>query len=137
MTGNRQGIEGDLRARLSTLWIVVLFTMLYADVLSFLDAEFLRGLMAGHAGGVPVTSALLVGSAVMVEIPIVMVMSSRVLKPAVMRRVTLVAAPLTAAFVIGGGSVKPHYLVLAAVELVCLAVIVRLAWRMATSPTLT
>ncbi|GLX97180.1 DUF6326 family protein [Herbidospora sp. NBRC 101105] len=126
-----------MRARLSTLWIVVLFTMLYADVLSFLDAEFLRGLMAGHAGGVPVTSALLVGSAVMVEIPIVMVVSSRVLKPAVMRRVTLVAAPLTAAFVIGGGSVKPHYLVLAAVELVCLAVIVRLAWRMETSPAVT
>jgi hypothetical protein len=94
----------DVRARLSTLWIVVMFTMLYADVLSFLNAGFLQGLMAGHAEGVPVTPLLLVGSAVMVEIPIVMVVLSRVLKPAVTRRVTLVAVPLTAAFIIGGGS---------------------------------
>ncbi|MEU4411006.1 DUF6326 family protein [Streptosporangium sp. NPDC023963] len=124
----------DVRARLSTLWIVVMFTMLYADVLSFLNAGFLRGLMAGHAEGVPVTPLLLVGSAVMVEIPIVMVVLSRVLRPAVTRRVTLVAAPLTAAFIIGGGSAKPHYLVLATVEVVCLAVILRQAWRMDTSP---
>nr|WP_062339185.1 DUF6326 family protein [Herbidospora sakaeratensis] len=124
----------DVRARLSTLWIVVLFTMIYADVLSFLDGEFLRGLMAGHAGGVPVTPLLLVGSAVMVEIPIVMVVLSRVSRPAMMRRVTLVAAPLTAAFIIGGGSAKPHYLLLAAVELVCLAVILRQVWRLETAP---
>ncbi|WP_062437201.1 DUF6326 family protein [Herbidospora daliensis] len=122
--------DDQMRARLSTLWIVVLLTMIYADVLSFLDGEFLRGLLAGHAGGVPVTSLLLVGSAVMVEIPIVMVVLSRVLKPVVMRRVTLVAAPLTAVFIVGGGSLKPHYLVLGAVELVCLAVIVRQVWRM-------
>ncbi|MER5650600.1 DUF6326 family protein [Streptosporangium sp. NPDC002524] len=125
----------DVRARLSTLWTVVIFTMLYADVLSFLDAGFLRGLMAGHAEGVTVTPLLLVGSAIMVEIPIAMVVLSRVLKPAATRRVTLVAAPLTAAFVIGGGSAKPHYLLLAAVEVLCLAAILRQAWRMDTSPT--
>jgi hypothetical protein len=119
----------DIRGRLSTLWIVVLFNMLYADILSFLRPEFLRELMTGYAEGIRVTQPLLVGSAVMVEIPILMVLLTRILEPAVNRRVNFVAIPLTAAFIIGGGSTSPHYLFVAAVELVLLAVILRYVWR--------
>jgi hypothetical protein len=119
----------DIRGRLSTLWIVVLFNMLYADILSFLRPEMLRGLMTGYAEGIRVTQPLLVGSAVMVEVPILMVLLARVLKPAVNRRANLVAVPLTAAFIIGGGSTSPHYLFVATVELVLLAVILRYVWR--------
>ncbi|GAA3835383.1 hypothetical protein GCM10022226_66180 [Sphaerisporangium flaviroseum] len=129
----------DVRGKLSTLWIVVLFNMIYADILGFLNPEFLRGLMTGYAEGVRVTQQLLVASAVMVEVPILMVVLSRTLKPTVNRWVNFVAIALTAAFVIGGGSTSPHYLVLAAMELVCLALILRLAWRWReeTPPTTT
>jgi len=65
----------------------------------------------------------------MVEIPILMVLLSRTLPPGMNRRINFVAAPLTAAFVIGGGSTRPHYLVLAAVELVLLGLIGWQAWR--------
>jgi hypothetical protein len=51
----------DIRGKLSTLWIVVMFNMLYADVLSFLNPELLRGLMTGYAEGIRVTQQLLVG----------------------------------------------------------------------------
>jgi hypothetical protein len=119
----------DVRSRLSTLWIVVLFNMVYADILSFLKPELLRELMTGHAGGIRVTQQLLVGSAVMVEIPILMVLLARIMKPSVNRRANFVAVPLTAAFVIGGGSTSPHYLFLAAIELVCLGLILRHVWR--------
>jgi hypothetical protein len=118
----------DIRARISTLWIVVLFTMLYADVLSFLNPEFLRELMTGYAEGVRVTQPLLVASAIMVEIPILMVLLSRLLKPRVNKRANLVAIALTAAFIVVGGSTNPHYLFLATVELICLAVILRQVW---------
>jgi hypothetical protein len=57
-----------------------------------------------------------------------MVWLSRILKPAVNRRVHFVAVALTAAFIIGGGSTSPHYLFLATVELVFLALILRHAW---------
>jgi hypothetical protein len=127
----------DMRERLSTLWVVVMLNMLAADVLSFLNPELLRGLLTGYAEGIRVTQRLLVGSAVMIEIPILMVLLSRVLKPTVNRRANFVATPLTAAFIVVGGSARPHYLFLAAVELVCLALILRLAWRwpVETSPT--
>ncbi len=127
----------DIRERLSTLWIIVMLNMLSADILGFLSSEFLRGLMTGHAEGIRVTQPLLVGSAVMLEIPISMVLLSRVLNPAVNRRANFVAVPLTAVFIIGGGSARPHYLFLAAMELVFLALILRHAWRwhVETSPT--
>ncbi|GIH22854.1 hypothetical protein Aph01nite_11640 [Acrocarpospora phusangensis] len=119
----------DVRARLATLWIVVLLNMIYADVLSFLNAEFLRGLLTGYAEGIRITQPLLVASAVMLEIPIMMVLLSRVLNRTANRRANLVASPLTAAFIVGAGSTSPHYLFLAAVELVCLSLILRYAWQ--------
>lgn len=128
---------GDIREKLSTLWIVVMLNMIYADILSFLNPEFLRGLMTGYAEGVRVTQQLLVGAAVMVEIPILMVLLSRILKPAVNRWVNLVAVALTTAFIIVGGSAKPHYLFLATIELACLAIILRHAWRWRVETPLT
>jgi len=127
----------DIREQLSILWIVVMLNMLYADVLSFLNPEVLRGLMAGYAEGVRVTQQLLVGSAVMVEIPILMVPLSRILRPTVNRWANLVAIALTTAFIIVGGSARPHYLFLGAIELVCLALILRLVlrWRVETPLT--
>jgi hypothetical protein len=132
--GSLIAMTRDLRVRLSTLWIVILLNMIYADILSFLNADFLQGLLTGHAENVRITQTLLVASAVVVEIPILMVLLSRVLPPAPNRWVNLVAVPLTAAFVIGGGSTRPHYLVLAGVELVCLGLIAGQAWRWRVEP---
>jgi len=128
----------DTPRTLSTLWIVIMFNMVYADILSFLNPEFLRGLMTGYAEGIRVTQQLLVGAAVMAEIPILMVLLARIMKPTVNRWANLVAIPLTAAFIIGGGSASPHYLFLAAIELACLALILRHVWRwrVDTSPTM-
>ena len=128
----------DIRGRLSTLWIVIMFNMVYADILSFLNPEFLRALMTGYADGIRVTQQLVVGAAVMAEIPILMVLLARIMEPTVNRWANLVAIPLTAAFIIVGGSTSPHYLFLAAIELVCLALILRHVWRwpVDTSPAM-
>jgi hypothetical protein len=127
----------DIREKLSTLWIIVLFNMIFADILGFLNPELLRGLMTGYAEGTRITPQLLVGSAVMVEIPILMVLLSRTLKPTMNRWANFVAIPLTTAFIIVGGSASPHYLFLAAMELTCLALILRhtLRWSVETPLT--
>jgi hypothetical protein len=65
----------------------------------------------------------------MVEIPILMVLLARIMKPTVNRWANFAAVPLTAAFIIGGGSTSPHYLFLAAIEFMCLALILRHVWR--------
>jgi len=127
----------DIRGRLSVLWVVIMLNMIYADILSFLKPELLRDLMTGYAEGIRVTQQLLVGAAIMGEIPILMVLLTRIMKPTVNRWANFVAVPLTAAFIIGGGSASPDYLFLAAIELTCLALILRHAWlwRVSTSPT--
>jgi hypothetical protein len=127
----------DIRGRLSALWIVIMLNMIYADILSFLKPEVLRELMTGYAEGIRVTQQLLVGAAVMGEIPILMVLLAQIMRPTVNRWANFAAVPLTAAFIIAGGSTSPHYLFLAAIELTCLALILRHVWRwrVNTSPT--
>ena len=117
----------DERGRLSILWVFVMFNMLAADVISFLDGAVLAQLMTGYAGEVRITSTFQLAAAIMIEIPIAMIVVSRFLSPRWLRIVTPVAALATAIFVIGGGSTSPHYIFFAAAEVGALAVITWLA----------
>src|SRR5262245_2617578 len=120
----------DGRSRLSLLWVFVMFNMLAADVISFLGGALLAQLLGGYAGGVRITSEFQLAAAGMIEIPIAMIILSRVLPVRWNRFVNPVAALVTAAFVVGGGSASPHYLFFAAAELVALATIAWLAWSL-------
>ena len=120
----------DLRTRLSTLWVVVLFNMVYADILTFIKPGALQTLWAGQAG-VHITQGVLVGFAILLEVPIAMIFVSRILKPGPNRWANTVAVVITTAFVIGGGSVDLHhlyYVFFAAVEVACMALIVWSVW---------
>ena len=68
----------DVKAKLSTLWIVVMLNMIMADVLSLYVPETMED-MAKFAGDTPITQ-LMLGAAIMMEIPIAMIFLSRVLK---------------------------------------------------------
>ena len=117
----------ERKARLSTLWIVVMFALLTADVLS----SYIPGAneeVAKFAGETPIPLLMLV-AAVLNAIPIVMIYLSRVLPPRVNRWANIVAAVLTIVYVLGAGSGYPHYLFLAAVEVVSLGLIIWYAWR--------
>jgi Family of unknown function (DUF6326) len=118
----------DDRGKLSALWVFVMFNMLAADVISFLDGAFLAQLMTGYAGEIRITSTFQLAAAIMIEIPIAMIVLSRVLSSRWNRMVNPVAALVTAAFIVGGGSTSPHYLFFAAAELAALGAIARLAW---------
>lgn len=113
--------------KLSTLWVVVMFNMVFADILTFIKPGALQGLWAGQAG-VQITDGLLLVFAVLLEIPIAMIFVSRVLRPEANRWANTAAAVITTLFVVGGGSSDLHYLFFAAVEIACMALIVRSAW---------
>jgi hypothetical protein len=115
------------RGRLSALWVFVMFNMLAADVISFLDSALLAQLMTGYAGEVRITSTFQLAAAIMIEIPIAMIVVSRFLPTRWLRVVTPVAALLTAVFIIGGGSTSPHYIFFAAAQIVALGVLTWLA----------
>jgi Sec-independent protein secretion pathway component TatC len=118
--------------KLSTLWIVVMFNMVFADILSFIKPGALQALWAGQAG-VQITQGLLLVFAVLLEIPIAMIFLSRILKPEANRWANTAAAVITTLFVVGGGSMDPHYVFFASVEVACMALIVWSVWSRRSS----
>jgi len=129
----RDDVMNDMGTRISTLWVVVMFNMVFADILGFITPGELQALWAGETG-VTITPMLLLVFAMLIEIPIAMIFASRVLKPRANRWANTVAAVITAAFVLGGGSLNlPHYVFFAAVEVGCMALIVWSVWARRSS----
>src|SRR3954466_5973269 len=74
------GITMDMRSKLSILWLFATLNYLYCDVAGLMDRELLTGYLAGNVGGLEISQGFLLGAGILVEIPIAMVLLSRVLK---------------------------------------------------------
>jgi hypothetical protein len=122
----------DVETRVSTLWIVIMLNMIFADILGMMMPGVLTAMSTGQVG-VPVTQGLVLGFAMLLEIPIAMIFLSRILKPAANRWANTVAAVTTTAFVVGGGSPYLHYYFFAAVQVACMALIVWSVWSRRSS----
>jgi galactitol-specific phosphotransferase system IIC component len=118
-----------MKVRLSTLWIFVMLNILSADILTFLNSEYLKELMTGYADGIHITQEFLLLAAIFLEIPIAMIFLSRVLGYKVNRWANIIAAPITIAYVIAGGTTDLHYIFFATIEIVCMLLIVWYAWK--------
>jgi hypothetical protein len=118
----------DTKVLLSTLWIVVMINMLKADILSLYipgSAEELAKTSASAGASIP---QLMLGGAIMMEISIVMIILSRVLKYGVNRWGNIITSLITIAFVVGGAASYPHYIFIATVEVIFLLLIIWNAW---------
>jgi len=80
MNTNTENSGTDLKVRLSTLWLFATLNYLYCDVVTVMDPQKLKQFIAGTVGGMGITPGFLLGAGVLVEIPIAMVLLSRVLK---------------------------------------------------------
>jgi len=126
----------DMGTRISTLWIVVMLNMAFADIVGFIQPGALEG-VAGP-GGVQITQTLLLVFALFIEIPLAMIFVSRILKRGANRWVNTAAAVVTSVFVVGGGSMElPFYAFFAAVEVACMAMIVWSVWSRRSSEAAT
>src|SRR3989304_3612950 len=103
MNTNEKPAKLDVRSKLSTLWILVMFNMVFADVVGFMNPGALEEIMKGQTG-FEITQALLVAFAVLLEIPIAMIFLSRVLNRRPSQLANTAVVVLTILFVIGGGS---------------------------------
>lgn len=123
--------------RVSTLWIVIMFNMAFADILGFIDPTTLseiatagtEGVAFGNIENVVITPLLLLVAAVFIQIAIVMIYLSKALPKKANRIANTIAALLTSVFILGGGSLSPHYIFFASIEILCLGYIVLLVWR--------
>ncbi|MCF4099473.1 DUF6326 family protein [Maritalea mediterranea] len=114
--------------KISTLWIVVMFNMAFADILSFISPGFLAQVSAGVIEGVEITPMFILLAAVLIEIAIVMIFLSRALSRKANRIANFGAVAITILFVVGGGSLKPHYIFFGSIEVLAMLYIAYLAW---------
>ena len=117
----------DMKVRLSTLWILVMFNMVFADIFSIIVELVNRNTLA-IPGDVKTVMAI---AAVVTNIPVLMIYFSRTFPYKKNRPVNIIAALLTIVYVIGGGDPAPHYIILALVEtaLLIAVIVYALKWK--------
>jgi hypothetical protein len=71
----------ETRIKLSALWVCLMLTYLLGDVLRIFSGDF----VAGEVSGMQISQGLMLGMAILMAIPIVMVFLSLILKYAVNR----------------------------------------------------
>jgi hypothetical protein len=113
---------------LSTLWIVLVLDYLYCDVLGLHEPAYLAGILAGELNGITFTPAFSVAAGLLMQVPIVMVLLSRVLGRRVGRWVNIGAASFMALVqtaTIFVGTTTPLYLLYSIIEIaLCVAILV-------------
>jgi hypothetical protein len=114
----------DTRVRLSTLWVFMLFNFLYADVMALFDPGLSN----------PMTQASLLAASVLMEIPMAMVLLSRILRYRPNRWANVIAGAFMAVVQVATLFVATptlYYVFFYAIEIPCLLFIVWTAWRWA------
>jgi hypothetical protein len=81
----------DVQIKLSALWVALMLTYLLGDVLRIFSGDFKAGEM-GHKGGMVLTQNMLLGIAILMVIPIVMVFLSLTLNYPVNRWANIAVA---------------------------------------------
>ena len=125
------GIQ-DMKGVLSTLWIYLAVNYIYCDHLGLMEPEVFQGLATGHIGSTQVNQDFLLAAAVMMQIPFMMIVLSKVLKYGANRWTNIIAGAIMIAIQVGtmGMGTAPSlvYLFYSAIEITCNLVIIWLAW---------
>jgi hypothetical protein len=123
----------DRRIILSTLWIFVTVNYIYCDVIGIMDPGIFQGLMTGHAAGsLQITQEFLLGAAILMEIPLAMIVLSRILEYRVDRFANIIAGTIMTAVQFGSlfvGTPTPYYIFYSTIEMTCTLIIVWYAWK--------
>ena len=118
---------------LSILWIFATLNYLYCDVLTLMDSTQLKQILTGIVGNIKMTDGFLLGSGILMEIPIGMVLLSRVLKYRSNRITNIIAGSIMtlvqiSSLFVGTGPIK-YYVFFSIIEIACTAFIVILSIR--------
>lgn len=129
MNANSKLIEvQDRKVILSSLWVFVMFSIAYADIIGFLEPGTLEKIINGNVGFV-LTPAIILMISLFQAIPIAMILVSRWFRRDVNRWLNIAASVLTLLYVLGGGNWEStSYVVFASLEVAALLGILWLAW---------
>jgi len=124
MNTNKKTTGMDMKAKLSTLWIFVLFNVVFRDIHELFRPGLLEEMMTGTVNGVQMTEGLLLVAAIPMEILIAMVLLSGVLKYRVNRWANIGVGALAIAFVIANGAKDLDDMFFATIEVVAMSLII-------------
>ena len=82
----------DVKIKLSALWIARMLTVFLGDVIRFFEPGIIEGIIAGDINGMQMTHEMLLGMAILMEIPIIMVVLSLILSDKVNRLANIIVA---------------------------------------------
>ena len=132
-TTTSSAVRRDPRVVLQSVWIFTMLNYLYCDVLGFMVAEDLQGFLDGNVGGLEITPMFLLGAGMLMEIPIAMVLVSRLAPHKVARIASIAAGAFMALVQVGsvgiGSDLTVHYAFFSVVEIAATVFIVRFAWK--------
>ncbi len=118
----------DRSILISTTWAFILFNMIYADIIGMLRPGYLE-LLDTMSKTLSVSTVMVFS--VLLEIPIALVLLSRVLRRGPNRIVNFIGVPITIPFVIFGGlgGAPLSYFFFAGIEIIAMLMILYLAIR--------
>jgi len=122
----------NIKLKLSALWVTIMFCFIYADILGFYDKDSIDEIMKGNMGFLgPVTQGLMLGSAVLMSIPGIMVFISISLKPKVNRLLNIIFAALFGVITLITIVISYwyYYVFFGIVEISLIALIIKYAWK--------
>jgi hypothetical protein len=125
---NDKATAEDIKARLSILWIFVMFNYLYCDVVALMDPGLLKQFMTGDVGGMQINQGFLLSAAILMEIPISMVLLSQILKYGANRWANMIAGAIMTVVQFSslffGSWPTIYYIFFSIIEIACTSLIV-------------
>jgi len=125
MNTNKKSTEMiDRKVLLSSLWLFVMLTYTYGDVVTLMDPV--------KHGSIQLTEGFLLGGSIYMMIPITMVLLSRILKYRASRWASIIAGTImtiTLTLTLFVAVPTTYYAFFTAIEIACTAVIVWYAWK--------
>ena len=122
----------NVKIKISALWVAVMFLYLYADVKTFYKSGILEQIIAGEVAGMQITQMFLLGSAILMAIPSVMIFLSLTLNDKVNRWVNIILGIIYTGVIIMTllmPGTWAYYIFYGIVEVVLTALIVWHAWK--------
>ncbi|MEM6437158.1 MAG: DUF6326 family protein [Cyanobacteria bacterium P01_D01_bin.115] len=125
----RQMLTIETKAKLSALWMVFLCNIIFRDIHEFVEPGFIEEVMTGTLNGNPIEPHMLLLGGVMLEVPIAMVLLSRLLPYSANRWANIIVAALFIPLIGFYGTTDLDDAFHLIVEIAALSFVVWSAWR--------
>jgi hypothetical protein len=132
-------IEINVKIKLALFWVALMFFYIYNDLLSMFKPGTVEELVGGSLEGIVFTQEILIGAALLMALPSIMIFLSLTLKAKMNRMVNIIVGIFHIVVLIStlfvGGDLWVYYATYMVFEAVFIILIVWHAWKWPTQTT--